>query len=71
MTHLGVFFEKKSIKQSEVSRRTGISAARLSQLVNKDSTKLRATELYLIALAVDISPADIFFQVCGHLKLDN
>lgn len=71
MTHLGVFFEKKSIKQSEVSRRTGISPARLSQLVNKESTKLRASELYLIALAIDISPADIFSQVCGHLNLNN
>lgn len=69
MTRLGHFSEKKSIKQSEVSRRTGISPSRLSQLVNKDSTKPRAEELYPIALAIDIVPSEILEEVCGHLTI--
>jgi putative transcriptional regulator len=35
------------------------------------STKLRAEELYLIALAVDVEPAEILKEIYGHLKLIN
>jgi hypothetical protein len=35
------------------------------------STKLRAEELYLIALAVDVAPAEILIETCGHLRLIN
>ncbi|MDL5511209.1 helix-turn-helix transcriptional regulator [Arenibacter sp. M-2] len=56
MTPLGLFFTKKSVNLAMVSRRTGISQARLSQLSSNETTKLRADELYLIALAIDIDP---------------
>lgn len=69
MTQLGVFFSKKSVKKAEVSRKTGISTSRLSELSNNHSTKLKADELYLIALAVDVQPIEILNQICGHLKL--
>jgi putative transcriptional regulator len=69
MTKLGEFLEKKSIKKADVSRKTGISQSRLSQLVNKKSTKLSAEELYLIALAIDITPSEIIKELCGHLKI--
>lgn len=52
-----------------VSRRTGISQARLSQLSSNESTKLRADELYLIALAIDVEPGDLLREVCKELKL--
>ncbi|XLS31020.1 helix-turn-helix domain-containing protein [Flavobacteriaceae bacterium M23B6Z8] len=54
-----------------VSRRTGISQARLSQLSSNESTKLRADELYLIALAIDISPGEMFEEIFKDLKLEN
>ena len=54
-----------------VSRRTGISQARLSQLTSNESTKLRADELYLIALAIDIDPGEMFKEVFSYLKLEN
>jgi len=69
MTRLGQFLEKKSIKKADVSRKTGISQSRLSQLVNKDTTKLSAEELYLIALAIDITPSEILKELCGHLEI--
>lgn len=71
MTNLGEFFKKKSVNKAEISRKTGISSSRLSELSLNSSTKLRADELYLIALAIDISPIEILDQTCGHLKLNS
>lgn len=69
MTTLGMYLTKKSVKKASVSRRTGISASRLSELTLNDKAKLRAHELYLIALAIDVDPCEILKEVCGHLKL--
>ena len=69
MTNLGLYLTKKSINKAEVARRTGISKSRLSQLSGNDSTKLRADELYLIALAIDVEPGDLLREVCKDLKL--
>jgi putative transcriptional regulator len=71
MTSLGSYLTKKSINRAMVSRRTGISQARLSQLTSNDSTKLRADELYLIALAIDIDPGEMFKEVFKDLKLES
>jgi putative transcriptional regulator len=69
MTSLGLYLTKKSVNRAMVSRRTGISQARLSQLSSKKSTKLRAEELYLIALAIDIDPGERFNEIFKDLKL--
>ena len=71
MTSLGLYLARKSINKAEVSRRTGISKSRLSQLSMNESTKLRADELYLIALAIDIDPGEMFKEVFSHLKLES
>jgi len=52
MTKLGSYLAKKTVNKAEVSRRTGISTSRLSELTLNPSTKLRADELYMIALAI-------------------
>jgi len=70
MTKLGLFLTKKSINKAAVSRRTGISTSRLSELTLNPSTKLRADELYLIAMAIDVDPGEMLKVVCGHLKLE-
>jgi len=70
MTKLGLYLAKKSVNKAEISRRTGISTSRISELTLNSSTKLRADELYLIALAIDINPCEILKEVCGHLKLE-
>ncbi len=69
MTKLGLYLTKKSINKAEVSRKTGISKSRMSQLSSNKRTKLRADELYLIALAIDVDPCEIFQEVCGDLTL--
>tara|TARA_R110002072_G_scaffold28301_2_gene91113 strand:+ start:128 stop:346 length:219 start_codon:yes stop_codon:yes gene_type:complete len=70
MTSLGLYLTKKSVNRAMVSRRTGISQARLSQLSSNRSTRLRADELYLIALAIDVDPGDLLNEVCKDLKLE-
>jgi putative transcriptional regulator len=69
MTDLGLYLSRKSVNRSDVSRKTGISKTRLSELVNNNKTKLRADELYLIALAIDVNPCEVFNEVCKDLKL--
>ena len=69
MTKLGLYLTKKSINKAEVARRTGMSKSRLSELSNNPSTQLRADELYLIALAMDINPSELLEYVCSDLKL--
>ncbi len=71
MTELGLFLAKKSVNRSDVARKTGISKTRLSELSNNKRTKLRADELYLIALAIDVNPCEVFLEICNDLKLKN
>lgn len=68
MTKLGEYLAQKSVNKSEVSRKTGISKARLSELTLNQSARLQAEELYLIALAIDVNPGEMLEAVCGHLK---
>lgn len=69
MTSLGLYLAKRSVNKAEIARRTGMSKSRLSQLTANDTTKLRADELYLIALAMNVDPCEVLQAVCGHLKL--
>jgi len=69
MTILGDYFSEKSIKKADVARKTGISTSRLSQLSRNKTTTLKADEVYLIALAIDVEPSEILNKVCNHLKL--
>ncbi|MCR9173990.1 MAG: helix-turn-helix transcriptional regulator [bacterium] len=69
MTELGLYLSRKSVNRSDVARKTGISKTRLSELSNNQSTKLRADELYLIALAIDVDPCEVLNVVCKDLKL--
>jgi len=69
MTELGLFLAKKSVNRSDVARKTGISKTRLSELSNNKRTKLRADELYLIALAIDADPCEVFTEICNGLEL--
>ena len=69
MTELGLYLSRKSVNRSDVSRKTGISKTRLSELSNNVKTKLRADELYLIALAIDVNPCEVLSIVCNELEL--
>lgn len=69
MTALGNYLVRKSINKSEIARKTGISKARLSELTIRETTHLRAKELYLIALAIDADPCDMLRTIYGDLRL--
>ncbi len=71
MTQLGLFLTKKSVNKAMVSRRTGISESRLSQLSSNESTQLRAKELYLIALAIDVDPCEVLKEIFDDVELKN
>ena len=69
MTKLGEYLALKSVNKSEVARKTGLSRARLNELTLHERSHLRAEELFLIALAIDVAPADLLVVLYGSLKL--
>lgn len=69
MTKLGEYLTRKSVNRAAISRKTGIHTTRLNELSNNENARLRADELYLIALAIEVSPAELLDYVCRHLKL--
>ena len=71
MTPLGLYLARRSVNKAEVARRTGISKSRLSQLSSNETTKLRAEEVYLIALAINVNPCEVLEEVCKDIKLPN
>ena len=71
MTKLGDYLTKKSVNKSEVARKTGLSNARLSELTINPKARLRADELYLIAMAIEVSPSDMINYLYDDLELKN
>lgn len=69
MTELGLFLAKKSASKAEISKKTGISKSRISELTLNSASHLRAKELYLIALAIDTDPSELLSFVCKDVKL--
>lgn len=69
MTKLGEYLIQKSVNKSEVARKTGLSKPRLSELTLNPTAKLRAEELYLIALAIDVNPSELLEAMYGEVKL--
>jgi len=69
MTGLGLYLAKRTVNKAEVARRTGISKSRLTQLTSNASAKLRADELYLIALAINADPGEMFKELYKGLDL--
>jgi DNA-binding Xre family transcriptional regulator len=69
MTKLGTYLAAKSVNKSEISRKTGLSKARINSLSMNNRSFLRAEELVLIALAIDVDPCEMQKELYGHLKL--
>ncbi len=69
MTKLGFYLAQKSVNKSEVARKTGLSKARMNELTLNERSHLRADELYLIALAIDVKPIELLEYLCEGLKL--
>lgn len=71
MTRLGEYLAKKSINRASISRKTGITTNRLDAVCNKESARLLADEVYLIALAVGTDPGELLDFVCLGMDLKN
>lgn len=69
MTKLGMYLAKRAINKAEVCRRTGINKTRLNELSMKETAQLKSKELYLIALAIQIPPAELLEELHGDLTL--
>lgn len=69
MTKLGNYLDQKSVNKSEIARKTGLSRARMNELTLSERSHLRAEELYLIALAIDMAPCELLKDLYGDLKL--
>lgn len=69
MTKLGLYLAQKSVNKSEVARKTGLSRARMNELTLHERSHLRAEELYLIALAIDVNPCDLLEALYGEITL--
>ena len=70
MTELGQYLSKKSASKAEISKKTGISKSRMSELTLNESTQLRARELYLIALALDVDPCEMIKEIFKGVDLE-
>jgi len=70
MTELGLYLAKKSISKAGVSEKTGISRSRLSELTLNEGTHLRAKELYLISLAIDVDPCEVLNELYKDVNLE-
>ncbi|TXJ27624.1 MAG: XRE family transcriptional regulator [Chitinophagaceae bacterium] len=69
MTKLGNYLDQKSVNKSEIARKTGLSRARMNELTLSDRSHLRAEELFLIALAINVAPCELLTALYGRLKL--
>jgi len=70
MTKLGEYLARKSVNRAAISRKTKIHTTRLNELSNKESARLTAEELYLIALSIEVNPGDLLEYVCAGLTLE-
>jgi DNA-binding Xre family transcriptional regulator len=69
MTKFGLYLAAKSANKSEISRKTGLSKTKINRLSMSENSHLRAEELVLIAMAIDVDPGEMLKELYGHLKL--
>lgn len=69
LTRLGEYLDDKSVNKATVARKTGLSKQRMGELTLNENSKLRAQEVYLIALAIGVPPGELFDYVCAGTKL--
>jgi DNA-binding Xre family transcriptional regulator len=69
LTRLGLYLAKKAVNKAMLSKMTGISTFRLSQLSINPKSHLRVKELFLIALAIEVDPSELLEFVCDGVKL--
>jgi hypothetical protein len=69
LTKLGEYLTSRSVNKAIVARKTGLSKQRMGELSLNNDAKPRAYEVKLIALAIGVSPSELFEYVCAGVKL--
>jgi len=69
LTNFCLYLAKRSVNKAQVSNKTGISKTRMSRLTTQPNSQLRASELYLVALAIGVDPCEILNFLCKDLRL--
>jgi len=70
MTEFGLFIASRSVSKARLARRTGLSPTRIRDLSFKDSARPMGFELYLVALAIEVEPAELLRKLYGELKIN-
>ncbi len=68
-TSFGRYLDSKAINQAALSRATGIRPNRISEFASKDSLKMRADEIYIVAKAIDEDPCRLLEYICRDMKV--
>lgn len=69
LTPLGYYLSQKPLSQAKISRMTGISKDRMSDLYIKAKTRPTVEEIYLISLAISVHYSEIVDFLCKGLEL--
>ena len=69
LTKFGEFLNPKLNSQALISKKTGISKARISSLSNDLTAGLLGEELYLFSLALNLSPSKVWKELYEDLLL--
>ena len=69
LTDFGLYLAQRSVNKSQVSLKTGISKTRMTRLTTQPNSHLRASELYLVALAIEVEPCEMLKFLSKDLKL--
>ena len=68
MTKFGHFLNEKSLSRTLIAQKSGLTKQRISELAIKESSKMRADELYMIALAISMEPGDLLEALYSELR---
>ncbi|QEK99457.1 hypothetical protein FKG96_01145 [Olivibacter sp. LS-1] len=60
LSRLGNYIEQFTIEQRDIANKTGIERTRFNKLVKSDDRRPYAFEIYLLALALDKKPSEVF-----------
>lgn len=69
LTDFGLFLAQRSVNKAKVSAKTGISKTRMTRLTTQSNSHLRASELYLVALAIEVEPCEMLKFLSKDLYL--
>lgn len=69
MTKLGLYLAKRSINKADLARRIGVTKQRFNQLTNNEKSVLKASELFLIAKAINVSLPELSEELFDGLRL--